>query len=150
MFRILAWIMHRFSSHIASQLGAGYTSGDLLNRWGLSTHTGRDDHRIPGLLLDYITAVLHDRHRRNRTSCWDRLWNDGSWISRVNHTALGHVHGWVCGAGSPRVPRPFAVPWELDHGLTPSVWTTTPLNSNGRKVCHNNEEDRDYNHQQST
>ena len=98
---------------------------------------------MPRLLLDNITTVLQNREGRNGTSHLLRC-NDASWvIGPGNDTTLAHVHGRVCGVGPSRVSWPFAVPWELEHRFTPGVWTASPLNGGGRKLNHNEEEDRD-------
>lgn len=116
-------------------------SKNLLDIRGPSVRTWGNDHRMPGLLLDDIAPVLHDREGRNGTMVRP---DDASWvITPRNHTTPGHVHGRVGRVVPSRVPWPFAVPGELDHRFTPSVWTHAPLNGDGRKVEDNYEEDRD-------
>ena len=133
------------SSPVAMRLGTRYTSRNLLDRRSLSVHSRRNDHRIPGLLLDHITTIPPNRQSINWTSRRDLLSSNHASrnISPGNDIPIGHVYCWVCGVWSPRVPWPFTVPWKLEHGFTPGIWAAAPLNGDGREVDHNKEEDRD-------
>lgn len=147
MFRILSCATH-FSSPIATQLGARYASRNLLDHRGTPVHSGCDDHRVPMLLLDDITAILRNRQGRKRSSRYNRLSNDAAWhVSPGNNATPRHLHRWVHGTVSSGVTWPFTIPGKLDHGITPCVWATTPLDGNTRKVGHNDQEDRDWRNQ---